>query len=286
MQIGSTHPVHGHEAAHGQTAAKAAGDSAHSQQSQAVPGGEAAEAVAGKDRSEQEEKHVVTMMAEALEASSGKLLLFGTKKTTSGFKSPTDKPKDTSSQLTQRLVGAKGQFEVRQVIASASSELVKLRIAAAGCKGKEAEAVRSYIRKLERLISRAGSKIKDLDKEDMMEIQKARAQKKQQLRRVEEIKAELRKKRVGRRAKENSYLIEGMHDRIFGRQEYDDYADPAYMDVASEAQIDAQAVVMAAAEAMAAGGAEGGVTMEAGAGGGIGGEAAGAPAEGGIDISL
>ena len=202
MQIGSTHPVHGHEAAHGQTAAKAAGDSAHSQQSQAVPGGEAAEAVAGKDRSEQEEKHVVTMMAEALEASSGKLLLFGTKKTTSGFKSPTDKPKDTSSQLTQRLVGAKGQFEVRQVIASASSELVKLRIAAAGCKGKEAEAVRSYIRKLERLISRAGSKIKDLDKEDMMEIQKARAQKKQQLRRVEEIKAELRKKRVGRRAKD------------------------------------------------------------------------------------
>ena len=155
----------------------------------------------------------------------------------------TSKPRDSSAQLTKRLVASTGQFQVRQVMSEANKNLVGLRMAAAGAEGKDAARIQSYIRKLETLLTRARRKIRDLDSEDALKITQARAQKKKQQKRVEEIKEELRKKLVERKARENSYLIGKLQDKMLGLTNLNNKQDPT-----SEALIAAKAEALAAAE--------------------------------------
>lgn len=202
----------------------------------------------------------------------------------SNFKVTVSKPKDTSAQLTQRLVSALSQFEVRQVISQASRALTQVRIAAAMSTGKDAEQAMAIVRRLERLLSRADRKIEDLNIEDDLKLKRASAQHKKQEQRAREIKEELVKRQRQRQNRENGWLREAMLDKPGSNQE-----KPESM---SEAEIAALAEAMAAAEVAATGGggeaavAEGGATAEAGpaAGEAAGGAEAAAPEGGGTDI--
>lgn len=206
------------------------------------------------------------------------------------FDASTSKPKDTASRLTRRLVVAMGQFEVRQVIAEAQTDLIKLRIMAAGS-GEDAKKAKAYVKKLEKLVNRAYSKITDLDKEDGLKVEKARAQRKKQEKLAEEIKKKLRKEQIVRRSKENGYLLEEMQEQLLPGAASNPFSK---LDSGTEAQIDAQAQAMAAMEVAAmssAGGGElGGVEVEVATGGGASSpvaDIAAAVAEGGgCDISV
>ena len=154
------------------------------------------------------------------------------------------KPSDNSSALLVRLVAATGQFEVRQVIADASKDLVELRITAAMSKGKDAELANAAVAKLEKLISRAQTKIKDLNKEDDMKLQHTKAKRQKLEKRAEEIKEELRKHIQKRKEKENKWLLEDMREQGIGNVQSGSV---------TEAEIAALAEAMAAAEMTAAG---------------------------------
>lgn len=179
-------------------------------------------------------------------------------KTGSAFETRTSKPQDNSSELTKRLVAAAGQFEVRQITAEANTSLVKLRMYAGISTGKDKEIAEAYIKRLEKLLSRADRKIKDLNNEDIMKLEQARAKKKNQQKRAEEIKAELRKQKVLRKQREQNYLIEDMYERLGVNPDSE-----SKLDSASEAEIAIQAEAMAEAESVAIGGADMGGAPEA-----------------------
>jgi len=180
-----------------------------------------------------------------------------------GVNISTSKPQDGSSKLTKRLVAALGQFEVRQVISSANKNLMSLRMIAAAGNGEDAKLARSYIKKLEKLINRASSKLEDLNKEDILKFQQARAKQQKQKQRVEEIKAELRKKQHARMARENGYLLGDLQENILGTKDTANAPMPV-SGVTSEAAIAAQAETIAAAEMAAGniGSADGNVSLD------------------------
>jgi len=180
-----------------------------------------------------------------------------------GVNISTSKPQDGSSKLTKRLVAALGQFEVRQVISSANKNLMSLRMIAAAGNGEDAKLARSYIKKLEKLINRASRKLEDLNKEDILKFQQARANQQKQKQRVEEIKAELRKKQHTRMARENGYLLEDLQENILGTKGIANNPMSAW-GITSEAAIAAQAETIVAAEMAAgdAGSLDGGVSLD------------------------
>lgn len=198
------------------------------------------------------------------------------------------KPKDSASQLTQRLVAATGQFEVRQVVADAGSNLIQLRLIAAIGKDGDAQKARAYIKKLERLLDRAGRKIKDLDNEELLRVRKKKAEQKRMQKRAEQIKEELRKKQIARLARENSYLLDDLHDRILGpgipgRRKKEAADSSAAVDGVTEAAISAEAESIAAAEIAVESAAPSGDSGGAGelSAGDSGGEGAAVPENGG-----
>lgn len=182
----------------------------------------------------------------------------------------TSKPRDKSSTLTSRLVFAKVELQVQMVISDANTELRSLRLTAALGKGEDAKKAKAYIKRLEKILLRAGRKISDLRQEDVMQSKQKRAEQDRQQKRAEEIKEELKKKRTKRGAKENSYLLDKTN------------APP------TDAEIERQAQLMAAAEiacetasAPEMGGTGGAEASEGAAG------PEGASAEGGsIDITV
>lgn len=165
----------------------------------------------------------------------------------------TDKPKDTSANLTKRLVSSHGQFEVRQILSEASADIVKIKMVAALSSDSEyIKAAQAYVKRLEQVINRCGRKIKDLDGEDILKMQKMKAEKRQQEKSAEEIKKELRKQQMARMMKEHSYLTDAAES-----DGQDDGKKRAYdpnrrLDTATEVAIAIQAQIMAAAQAAVA----------------------------------
>lgn len=204
-----------------------------------------------------------------------------------GIQMSGSKPSNSAPALTRRLVIATGQFEVRQIIADANKQMLNLHmIAAVG--GEDGALARAYIKQLDKLINRADRKIKNLDNEDGLKIQKSRAEQKKQQKRAEEIKVELRKQEAKRRLRENGYLLELLQEEMNGLTGQG--GGPA-LDAGSEAAIAAAAEAMAAAEFAMGGGDVGGGEMAAFAGevsGGGGGEvdAGGGGSEGGGEVAL
>lgn len=173
---------------------------------------------------------------------------------------------DKTFQLTRRLVSAVSQFAVQQVQADAYKELTSLLMIAATSKGKEAEAARAVVKKLQKLIGRASRKMKELGEEENLAANKRRAEKRKQERLAEEIKAELKRARIKRRIRERGYL------RDCGNEE------TAANDPAVDAQLSMQAMVIAAAEvysgAGGSSGADGGGAADLPAADGASGEGA------------
>lgn len=179
------------------------------------------------------------------------------------FQLQTSKPKDSSSQLTKRLVNASGQVEVRQVVAKASSEMVNLKMIAAVGNKEDAAVARAAIRRLERLIGRAQRKIRDLDDEDILRVRKAKAEKQRESKKAEEIKKELRERMAKRQMRERGYLLDKRADGRPCRSQSDPTNPSIQLDAATEAVIAAQAEAIASAEMTAESGG-GDIGMEAG----------------------
>lgn len=208
------------------TAAQATDEAGRSRENQPT------EAQVPTTETEQQDKLTLSVEAQASSASK--------------FEVSTSKPEDNSSKLTQRLVAAMGQFEVRQVVADAQKDLINLRMVAVVGKGDDAKLAESYIKKLEKFLRRADRKLDDLGKEDTMKLQRVRLEQQKQKKRAEEIKAKLHRKQSERRARENGYLLEDIQEQMLGQ--IGPYNPAAQQDFASEAAIAAQAEAIATAE--------------------------------------
>lgn len=245
--------------------ARAAGQAHGETPARDVPGEAPSAAAPEKAAKENKEPQRKDSLQESLRQMQEKQALFQMFQTQTAstandaFSVNVSEPKDTSARLTQRLVSACGQFQVRQMIAEAGGEMFVLRLIAA-LGGENAEKAKAYLKKLDRFIVRAERKIKDLDREDDMRLRKKSAERKKQQKRAEEIKNELRKQRICRQARENGYLIEQMQDMILGLKPHQTRRrtqETARLDVASEAAISAEAEAIAEAEVAGGGEAAG-----------------------------
>lgn len=71
---------------------------------------------------------------------------------------PSNKLKDNTAQLTQKLVLSTTVFDVQTVLGEANGELSRVRIAAGQAKGEDAQKAMALVRKLEKLLSRGRKK--------------------------------------------------------------------------------------------------------------------------------
>ena len=111
------------------------------------------------------------------------------------------------AQLTQRLVSATGQFAVRQIIAEANGELLDLRLALAFAQdASERDAILAVIRRFDRLMARSFRKIRDLDQEDMLRLEKTRAKREDKDDLAHDLSKELHRRVRERMAREERYL--------------------------------------------------------------------------------
>ena len=111
-------------------------------------------------------------------------------------------PPDETRRLLRQLVSAKSQDEVRNVMSEAYKSLIGWYMAS-GSGDKNATAV---IRQLNRLISRANRKIRDLNKEDDLQHRHKRAEKADQEHLERKLREELLRARLERRQREQRYL--------------------------------------------------------------------------------
>ena len=195
-------------------------------------------------------------------------------KSKNNFEFNSNKPDNNASALLMRLVAATGQFEVRMVIADTAKDLAKLRMALGELTGKDAEDTNALIQRLEKIISRAQIKIRNLNREDDMKLQHTKAKVQKQEKRAQEIKEELRKHIRRRKEKENEWLREDAREQIGS-------AGAGMHGNVSEAELTAMSEAMAAAE-MTSVGCD---ALDAGLGD-FGGSAGGGGAEGFADAAV
>lgn len=174
---------------------------------------------------------------------------------TSGVSMSTSSPEDSSGALTRRLVAAGDQFEVQMILSEAFKNMTGLRMIAAMGSGDDAKTAKTYLRKMEKVVRRGRRKIKDLGKEEALTRNQIRAEREHQKERAREIKAELRKRMLERKRRENGYLKDAQEEQAAKSSGKDAELDPA-----SEAQLEAEAQAMAQAE----------VAVESSSGGGAG----------------
>lgn len=128
------------------------------------------------------------------------------------------KPKNSAGGLTSRLVMATNEQQVRTVVTDAHSEIAKLRLIVALGDSDDVQKAQVCIGKLEKLIGRAKTKIKDLRSEANVKRQQRKAEENQETEQAEQIKEQLRKKRVARGTKENGYLIDARREDVWEKQ--------------------------------------------------------------------
>jgi len=109
---------------------------------------------------------------------------------------------DETYKLTRRLVAALTQQMVRDVLSDAYKHMLDLHLAAAAGDKKAAAAAK----RLDKLISRANRKIRDLNKEDNMLQKKKNAEKAKQEQIARRLLAELKRAIKERKQREKKYL--------------------------------------------------------------------------------
>ena len=153
-----------------------------------------------------------------------------------------DPLEDNSGTLTRRLVSAISAEEVLSVISDAYKNLSAVRMAAASGEGEEAKKAYAIIKRLNKLISRAQRKMKDLGKEAMLLQKKQRAEKREQEFLAKQIREELERHIRERKQREKTYL------RDARPLQEEDYAQTG-IEPMSRAELEAK--VMALAQSMA-----------------------------------
>lgn len=169
--------------------------------------------------------------------------------------SQTDKPnmtpqtsgsQDQSGSLTRRLVAARSQSEVRTILSEAYKNMGELLQAAMSGDSKEASKALAAIKRLNKLINRAGRKIADLNKEDDLRLSQRHAEKQQNELRVAGIKAELERRITERKIREKKYLQDA------NPQEEEAQNNIGVSPEALEAQLNALAMAIAQASGVSA----------------------------------
>ena len=79
-----------------------------------------------------------------------------------------------------------------------------------GAEGDEAKKIAQKIRRLEKLVKRIQKKLKNLSKEEQLEIRKQRAIKKKEMEKAQELHKELENRRTKRRREDRKYAHKEM----------------------------------------------------------------------------
>ncbi len=155
------------------------------------------EKLAGEDRLTEAEK-----LAESLKANSKQEHEdTGTDK----FKVSCSIPDDSTGQLAAMLARAETQMDVQQVSTKALRALNALKMSAIFAEGDDAKKAAQRIRRMEKLINRISKKQQQLNKEDVLELQRRSAEKRKEMQREQELRRELDTKRTKRRRDERNY---------------------------------------------------------------------------------
>lgn len=114
-------------------------------------------------------------------------------------------PDDNVAQLASELANCHTKLDVQQVSGKAARALASLRMSGALSEGKDKEKIAQMIRRMQKLIKRARTKLKNLTKEEDLERRQKRAEEKKREQEARTLLNELRNKRNKRHKDEWDY---------------------------------------------------------------------------------
>lgn len=121
------------------------------------------------------------------------------------FKVSCSIPDDSTGQLAAMLARAETQMDVQQVSSKAMRALNSLKMSAIFAEGDDAKKVAARIRRMEKLMSRISKKQQQLNKEEVMEMQRRSAERRKEMQREQELRRDLDTRRTKRRRDERNY---------------------------------------------------------------------------------
>lgn len=138
----------------------------------------------------------------------------------SNFKMSVSMPDDSVGQLATELARSESKMNVLQVSSKAMRALANLKMAYALSEGKDKEKIGQMIRRMQKLTRQIQKKIKNLSKEEQLELRRKHAEKRQEMEKELEIRKEIRSRRKKRRREENNYAAKEVgQDRKEAMQE-------------------------------------------------------------------
>lgn len=125
------------------------------------------------------------------------------------------------------LVRADSKVEVKKVMSDVHRSINNLRLAAVYGDEKERVKAGRAMRSLQKLLARGSRKIRKLEQEELLGVQKKHAEKARKEKRVRQIKLELKKRRSARKGADYRLIREGLSDQYMipgdrhGRKDYE-----------------------------------------------------------------
>lgn len=116
-----------------------------------------------------------------------------------------------------RLSGARSKGQVRTVMADVQRSIGNLQMTAAYGDDEERVKASRALRSLKKLLTRGGRKISRLNKEELVALRKKRAEKRNEERKAQAARLELKKRQAARAGADNSLVKEGRADEAYIR---------------------------------------------------------------------
>ena len=169
---------------------------------------------------EDQEDFLASMLGKDKKEESFLASLLGQAKESSNFKMSVSVPDDSVGQLATELARSETKMNVLQVSSKAMRALGNLKIAYALSEGEDKEKIGQMIRRMQKLTRQIQKKMKNLNKEEQLGLQRKRAEERQQQEKEMEIRKEISKRKRKRRREENQYASkEVIQDRKEALQE-------------------------------------------------------------------
>ena len=124
---------------------------------------------------------------------------------------------DAPLEAYARLKRARTQSDVSAAAGYARRRIVQLQ-AAKRQDSDNADRIQAAINQLQKAVSRAGKKKRDLQHEKLLDVRRARLERESQLRQAQQVKQELAKRKTSRVIREGGYLREAEIDDRFQQQ--------------------------------------------------------------------
>ncbi len=218
---------------------------------------------------EQEQKDLLSAMPGQGQAEEGSLLsslleqkqeqegflnsLLEQTKESSNFKVSVSIPDDSTGQLASELANSETKMNVLHVSSKAMRALANLKMAYALSEGKDQEKIALMIRRMQKLTKQIQKKMKNLTKEELLELRRKRAEERQELEKELEIRKEISRRKKKRRREEHNYAAKEMNeDRKEAMQETIDAMAASMGGVSSAPELAAMAGVSGTAASAAA----------------------------------